>query len=59
MEPFDPRGYDGLRMSPFRVRHTEDATPRMEDTWFGGRAGQGCRAGAGFRGTRPPGRGVT
>ncbi|KJK58395.1 DUF6333 family protein [Saccharothrix sp. ST-888] len=34
LEPYDPWGYKALRMSHFRVRHTEDATLRMEDVWF-------------------------
>jgi hypothetical protein len=36
LDPFHPWGYAGLRMSEFRVRHTEDATLHMEEIWLAG-----------------------
>ncbi|MEV4558227.1 DUF6333 family protein [Kitasatospora sp. NPDC049285] len=34
LTPYSPWGYDALAMSQFRVRHTEDATIRMEEAWL-------------------------
>ena len=34
LAPYSPWGYEALGMSHFRVRHTEDATMRMEEVWL-------------------------
>ncbi|WP_189225882.1 DUF6333 family protein [Saccharothrix coeruleofusca] len=36
LDPHDPWGFAELRMSAFRVRHTEKATYHMEEIWLGG-----------------------
>ncbi|MCP2313601.1 DUF6333 family protein [Kitasatospora paracochleata] len=34
LAPYSPWGHEALAMSRFRVRHTEDATIRMEEVWL-------------------------
>lgn len=34
LHPFEPWGYEALKMSEFRVRHTEDSVLHMDDIWF-------------------------
>ena len=34
LDPYDPWGFAELRMSHFRVRHTEEATLHMEEIWL-------------------------
>ncbi|WP_433265616.1 DUF6333 family protein [Actinosynnema sp. CS-041913] len=36
LDPYNPWGFAQLRMSYFRVRHTEEATLHMEDIWLAG-----------------------